>query len=376
MSKVRILHCIRQGKIGGGESHIIDLTRNLNNTLFESLVLSFTGGEMVSSLTRMGVQCFVIPTTIPFNILIWHKVLRIIREHRIDLIHIHGTRAFSNLLFAAKRSKKPIIYTVHGWSFNDSQSLFKRKLAILIESYFTCASNQVINVSYDNQKIGHKFIANLKSTVIQNGIDINKFNSTNQYKDFRTEVNIPKEKILIGFVARITKQKDPFTLIKAFQLIRNHKDGQKYLLLFVGDGDLKNELLAFARQAGVIDHVIFESFRKDIPYVLNAIDIFCLPSLWEGLSLGLLEAMSMKKTVIATKVDGTKEVIIDGINGFLFEVGDFRRLAELIIGISQDRELKKEIENNASKTIEMSFSIGIMTKKTEELYKIALPVSI
>ncbi|MBX2963555.1 MAG: glycosyltransferase family 4 protein [Cyclobacteriaceae bacterium] len=367
MTKIRILHCIRQGQVGGGESHILDLVSNLNPNQFESIVLAFTSGPMIHQLKELNIQHHVIPTTKPFDFTIWSKVKEFIKANHVDLVHIHGTRAYSNTFAASMLLKKKIIYTVHGWSFNDFQSSLKRKLAVTIEECFIKISDTTINVSHQNRLIGKQYIKRLNSIVIQNGIDTEKFNPDKNFKDIRKELNIPDERMLIGYIARMTKQKDPITLIRAFNSLIE-RGLTNYHLLIVGDGELTVSAKDLVNKLGISSNVSFEGFRSDIPDILNSIDIYCLPSLWEGLPVGLLEAMAMKKVVIATNVDGTKEVIHHGVNGFLFNVKDYSNLSNQIVEVTENAPLRKTLQENAHKTIANQFSLSGMIKRTEEIY--------
>jgi glycosyltransferase involved in cell wall biosynthesis len=331
-------------------------------------VLSFTDGPMIERLSNLGITTFVIKTTIPFDVRIWQSVLTIITEHKIQFLHVHGTRAFSNVIYAAQRKRLPIVYTVHGWSFNSHQSWIKRKIAILIEGYFTKISKKVINVSYANQKIGLKYIKGLNSVVIQNGIDTHKFNPNKEYFNIRESLGIPDDQLLIVFIARMTNQKDPCTLIRAYSELSDALK-EKYTLLLVGDGELKPKAMELSQELGVDSKTIFTGFRNDIPSVLHNCDIYCLPSLWEGLPLGLLEAMAMKKIVIATTVDGTIEVIKDNVNGFLFPSGAYESLCSILQNIiSKTEEEKEQIRISAYQTIHSHFSLTGMVEKTEAVY--------
>ncbi len=353
--------------MGGGESHVIDLVKNLDPSRFESLVLAFTDGPMISLLKSRNISCFVIPTLKPFDLSVRKPVTDLIREQKIDLVHIHGTRAFSNTYASARKLGIPIVYTVHGWTFNAFQRALKRILSVRIEAWFTRMAKATINVSKNNREIGLKYIPNLRSVVIQNGIDNKRFQPKLNYVDVRRQLGIPSDKIVVGSIARMTEQKDPLTLIRAFAKV-NEKHPDKYFLLFVGDGDLKQKAIDETTSLKLLESVRFEDFRQDIPDVLQAIDIFCLPSLWEGLSLGLLEAMSMKKAVIASDVDGTREVIENGVNGYLFPPTNESKLAELITKLGEDKNHRLQIGSQAASTVQANFTVEGMTRKTEEVY--------
>jgi glycosyltransferase involved in cell wall biosynthesis len=139
-------------------------------------------------------------------------------------------------------------------------------------------------------------------------------------------------------------------------------------LLMVGDGDEKEAGIALVKELELGDKVHFQVFRQDVPDVLAAADIFVLPSLWEGLPIGLLEAMSMGKAVIATQVDGTREVVKDGENGLMVEPGDVGALSAALIRLGKDKGLQEELKQRAMETVRQQFNAVTMTRAIENVY--------
>jgi len=370
MEQIRVLECIRQGSIGGGERHVIELSASLDKTKFIPIVLSFTEGPMIDALKELGIKSYVIPTVKAFNFTVWRKVRDLIIKEKIDIVHAHGTKANSNVFWAAKTTGKPLVYTIHGWSFHPDQSLPRMKVMELIEKFLTNQANQNISVSMSNQSDGITRFKMPRSTVIYYGINRDDFYLTRNFKDIRSEFKIPADCIVVLYMVRITIQKDPFTMLKAFKSVIEKVSN--ILLLVVGDGDLKEKSEKLAMDLGIMDHVRFISFRQDVPDFLYAADIYCLPSLWEGLPLGLLEAMFMKKAIISTPVDGNKEVIEDHYNGLLVPAQDPVKLSKAILELAQDKELRNTLADNAQKTVEKTskdrFSIPKMTKEVESVY--------
>lgn len=137
----------------------------------------------------------------------------------------------------------------------------------------------------------------------------------------------------------------------------------------IGDGDLKDNAIKLAKELGLDETVIrFHKFRQDVPSVLNAIDIYVLPSLWEGLPIGLIEAMGMRKAVIATPADGTKEVIRDGENGLVVSFENPQALSEAILSFHKDEKLRKTCESNGRIIVERDFELHKMVQIIEDIY--------
>ncbi|WEK35712.1 MAG: glycosyltransferase [Candidatus Pseudobacter hemicellulosilyticus] len=366
--KIRILETIRQGQVGGGESHLLSLVENLDRDRYEPVVLSFTEGPMVDRLKSMGIQTQVIFTEKPFDISKWGKVKQFIRSNRISLVHAHGTRANSNVFWATKQLGLPLVYTVHGWSFHDDQQPLIRKVRVMGEKLLTRRSDVNISVSASNQQTGKKYFSSFQSTVINNGIDLRKFDPARSFANIRQELNIPADSTLVLFVARFIHQKQPLKLIAAF--IKALAQRPDLRLLMVGDGDQKAQAQQMVEQAGITGKVIFQPFRADVPDVLAAADIFVLPSLWEGLPIGLLEAMAMGKAIIGTQVDGTSEVIRAGQNGLLIPTANLEEdLAAAILQLAADPAARQQLGQQARATISSGYSAANMTHEIETIYE-------
>lgn len=369
--KIRILETIRQGQIGGGESHVLDLVSNLDRNEFDPVVLSFTEGPMVEQLRKMGITTHVVHTLRPFNLSTYNTVKRILISEDIDILHAHGTRALSNTLFPAKSLNLPVVYTVHGWSFHQDQPFHVRRMRELSEKFLTDKVDVTISVSRSNQRDGLERFNMKRSKVINYGIDLRRFDTSLSRPDLRNALGIKPDKTVVGYLVRMTTQKDPFTLIRAVAEVK--KQTRDIQFLFIGDGDLKEESMRMASELDLNDMITFHPFRTDVPDVLNAFDIYVLPSLWEGLPIGMLEAMAMEKAVIATPVDGSKEAVVDGVNGLLVPCRDHEMLAKALLRLHHDKSLRNSLGFNARKTVEQKFDLKNMVRNNEQLYRSMVP---
>jgi glycosyltransferase involved in cell wall biosynthesis len=366
MTKFNVLEVIRQGKIGGGETHMLDLIRHMDLAKFKPYVLSFTDGPMIDSLNELGIPNTVIPTKFPFDFRVWKSIKKLLEREGINLVHAHGSRAASNLLIPAKKCNIPLIYTVHGWSFHDDQSPLVKKIRIKSEKYISDRTTMNISVSVSNQITGKKNFGKYQSTVVNNGINLGIFNPDGEFKDIRKELKIPSDRLVISCLNRMTIQKDPITMIKAFT--QALKEEPKLHLLLVGDGDLKTAAIAEVDKLKIKEHVTFEQFRSDVVDILAATDIYCLPSLWEGLPIGLLEAMGMSVPVIATDVDGSREIVNNRQNGLLIPPRDVSALTNAILTMVREEELRDRMAQMGRNTVEERFGVERMVKKIETIY--------
>lgn len=365
--KIRILETIRQGLIGGGESHLLSLVQHLNKSRYEIHVLSFTAGPMVEKLKEWGIPVYVIPSTRPFDLSIMTKVKELLVRLEIQLIHAHGTRGYSNIFWMARKLNIPVIYTVHGWSFHDDQPMPLKRLRIGVEKYLVRRARHVILVSDANKATAEKYFSFNNEKVIQNGIDLKRFNRQQVSAHVRKSLPLGEHTRVVLFIARFIHQKQPLVLLRAFAMAL--KSDADLHLWMVGDGDQKPAALKLIEELGISKNVTIESFRNDVPEVLAAADIFVLPSLWEGLPIGLLEAMAMGKAVIGTRVDGTAEVISDGENGLLLDLENLEDdLAAALLKVAGDHALRSRLSGNAVSSVSASFNVVGMTGKVEQLY--------
>ncbi|HMI60480.1 MAG TPA: glycosyltransferase, partial [Puia sp.] len=302
----------------------------------------------------------------PFDRSKREEVKQFLSQERIDLVHAHGTRACSNVLGPARSLKIPVIYTVHGWSFHPDQPFLTRTLRTMGERYLTSRAAVNISVSSSNRQTGVDRLGKFDARVINNGIDRDKFDPARIFPDVRKELGIPRDAVLVLFIARFTSHKQPLSLIEAFR--RAMPDLPNMYLLLVGEGDQKAEAVRIVGESGLQDKIRFQPFRQDVPDILAAADIFVLPSLWEGLPIGLLEAMAMGKAVIATDVDGTKEVVQNDQNGLLVKAGDVPALAKSLLFMGGNESRRKEFGRKARETVRLKFDAAAMTREIEEVY--------
>jgi glycosyltransferase involved in cell wall biosynthesis len=366
--RIRVLQCIRQGQIGGGESHLLSLTENLDKSEFDPVVLSFTDGPMIRQLETMNINTAVIHTEKPFDFMKWGAITRWVKNQNVDLIHAHGTRANSNIFWAAKKLKVPLVYTIHGWSFHDDQTRLVKQIRTWGERFLTSRSSVNISVSQSNKETGIRHFSNFLSEVVYNGIDTNKFNPHNNFPSLREELNIPDESVLVLFLGRFTHQKQPLALMKAFE--KAAATNPHTYLLMVGDGELKKEAEMKYQTSAFKNRMQLLPFRADVPAVLYAADIFVLPSLWEGMPIALLEAMAMGKAIIATQTDGVREIIRNNVNGLLIATDNIENDLETALDtLCSNGELRKKLAAGAMETVRDNFCAASMTRQIESIYR-------
>ena len=362
----KVLEVIRQGRIGGGESHLLDLVYYFHKEEIKPICLSFSDGEMINRLTQMGINCHIINTKRPFDITVQNKIIKLIKDEDIEIVHAHGSRAASNLIYPIIKTKLPFIYTVHGWSFHDDQSFLIKKIRSWSEKLICHYANQVICVSQSNSETGRITFGLKDAIVIENGVNLDRFNPHSQYTNLREEFGFSSSDFVIGFIARCTKQKNPIVFLES--LIEAHNTNSSIKGLFIGEGDMDSEVDDFIKSHHMNDYLFRSSFRTDVPELLNAIDVYCLPSLWEGLSIALLEAMAMEKAIIATPTDGTCELIHNEENGIIIPFNDVHAFTNAVISLAKSPERCKQFGISARSLVEKRFNAKHVSDEVTQLY--------
>lgn len=367
MSMKRVLEVIRQGQIGGGESHLADLIELMDKESFEPICLSFTSGEMIDRLEAMGVRCHVIDSSRGFDLSVQKKVMNLIRQEKIDIIHAHGTRAASNVLLPVMRMGLPFVYTVHGWSFHDDQGWLTYNARRLSEKLICSRANRVICVSEGNALTGKEAFGLKPPMVIKNGVNLNKFNPDIASSLSRSDFGFALDDFVVGFIARCTKQKAPLDFLSAIE--RSHATDNSIKGLFIGEGDMDAAVDNFIADHQMSSYVFRSPFRTDVPDLLRMMDTFCLPSLWEGLSIGLLEAMAMGKAIIVTPTDGTREVIVHEHSGLIVPFSSPEQISDNIIRLKSDSELRIMCGSNARQLVSTRFNAQNVADAVAKVYQ-------
>ncbi|MGC8804752.1 MAG: glycosyltransferase family 4 protein, partial [Candidatus Ratteibacteria bacterium] len=200
--------------------------------------------------------------------------------------------------------------------------------------------------------------------VIYNGIDIEKY-ETLKDENFKNLSGLMDKKIVLTG-GRLSGEKGLKYFIYAAKKVIQQLPETVFII--AGEGPEKNSLKHMSDSLRLSENIIFTGYRKDLPVLIKNCDVAVLSSLWEGMPNFILEAMSMKKPVVATDIGGTKEIVVDGENGFLVPVKDFECLAEKIIFILKNPSISEKMGEKGYKIVKEKFSLEKMIKNYENLY--------
>jgi len=364
--KPHLAHFVYSMQIGGLEELVLNLVRKTDPEKYRlSVVVLREDGPLSKEIEKLGIPVHRMKGGEGFSWSLIRQVSALIRRQEIDLIHTHdlGPFIYGGLAMFLNRNRN-VFHTEHSYLSQDSPRLrlFEKWLSRWAR-LIIADSDDVARVLIEQQKISSD-----KVVTILNGIDVQRFAAADP-KPFRRELGIDRRALLLGTVGRLVPVKNQSLLLRAFARLR--KKEKTAHLVIVGDGPERTVLQQETSQLRLERWVHFTGSRRDIPQILAAMDLFALPSLSEGLSLTLLEAMAAGKPVVATRVGGNPEVIEDGRNGLLVTSDDVDELAAALQTLaSKRRTMAARMAQQGRQTVAEKFSLDAMVRAYENIYAV------
>lgn len=363
----KILHLIETSGPGGAEKVLLSLVDRLEKGSYQSIACLLKEGWLHAQLERRGVKTFIQPLGAGFDIKWLTKFIPFLRREKVDLMHAHEFAMNAYGSIASALTGIPIVTTVH------AKGYYWKNLRRRVAYRFVSKQSKMIAVSNDVAQFLCKSvgISNDNVQTIYNGIETGVFRSNQEVRDqTRRELKITGEQLVIGAIGNLYPIKGHTYLVQAAATIS--KEIPNAVVLIAGRGQLLEKLQIEASQLGVEERIKFLGYREDVPALLQAVDIFVLPSLSEGLPLSALEAMAAGKPVVATQVGGIPEVVINGETGFLVAAENDGALAEKLICLLKDPCLAQQLGASGIQRVEERFTLDRMVEKYEEIYGEAL----
>lgn len=367
---MKIVHLITTLGVGGAEKHLLWLGEGQRAAGHEVSVLYLKGeGELGDAFSAAG-----IPTQkIPFESLgdLWRAlggIRRRLKDLQPDVLHSHLLKADALSALVGHRAGVPVVISS---KHNDERALLRRSIGV-VHGLLTRRVDRVIALSDHVARFvaqrGH--VPRDAITRIYYGVDAAALRASRTREEVRAELGIDAATKVLVCVGRLAPQKDHPTLLRALSLLPH----DVVLLVVGGDpfGDGRHRLETLAKTLGVADRARFLGIRHDVPDLLEASDLFVLPSLWEGLGLVFLEAMAVRLPIVASDVSAIPEVVEDGVSGWLVPPGDPEALAAAIqegCGNEADR-LARGVAGHM-RLLER-FALPTMVERTLEIYEQAL----
>ena len=364
-TRINLLQLVNGFAIGGAELKLLELVKELVEKYpeeYNQVICSVgQGGPLQAEFEKLGVKAVVFPKRHRFDFSLILKVARLMRSEKIDIVQT--TLFYADVIgaFAAKLAGVPHVIS---WEAVTQPHRFRHRLIYSLAKYNL---DLVVAVSdaTKNAIIKERNLDPQKAYTIHYGIDLKKFQN-NVDDSRRKDLGIEKTEKIVGVVARLTHQKGHVFLIEAVPQIIDRFPNVKFVL--VGNGPLKELLETKVAEMGVSSNFIFLGFRSDIKELLSIFDIFVLPSLYEGLPNCVLEAMACSKPVIATEVDGTPELVVDGVTGLLVPPRDSNSLANAISYLLKNENVALDMGKKGRERVENWFSLEKQIEQFNDLY--------
>jgi sugar transferase (PEP-CTERM/EpsH1 system associated) len=368
MRRARIMHVLHRMGAGGTELALRRVVAGLDPERFEHIICTvapipeeeFTGDVRLVSLQRTGTKTGSLVTDLS----------RLFRSERPDIVHSRNWGAIEGVL-AGKLARVPrVIHSEHGRDIHTMHSdpwrrrVFRRFCYSLADEVF--AVSQELREHYAKQ-VG---ISPARLNVIPNGVDVDRFRpNESSRQSLRQQIGAADSEIVIGTVGRLDPVKDHATLLQAAgQLI---DDGMSLRVVIVGDGPERERLLATIESSPSLRNRVTLAGESANPEAwLNSFDVFVLPSLSEGMSNTILEAMATELPSVVTSVGANPDLIEDGKTGFLINPRDAGSLANRIHKLAEDRDLRATLGKQARQKVESEFSLQRMLENYSRLYTV------
>jgi len=375
MRKYNVLHIHTLPIISGSGIHTLTMMKGLDKSKFEVEFACAPGGDLIDEVVSCGIRFhqirnFVQEISIYDDLMALFELICLMMRQRFDIVHTHNSKAGFIGRLAARIAGVPIIvHTIHGFAFHEFEKPPRQALFIFLERIAARFADKLITVSEPLKDWGLRLkIGKPEQYItIYDGIEINQFDLDINIGEKRREFGIKSADLVVGAVSKLWEGKGHKCILEAAKRVLEKIAKVKFM--FVGEGYLRAELQELTKHLGLSDYVIFTGFRSDIPEVTAIFDIAVLASFFEGLGRVLLEAMVLAKPVIATRVGGIVDVVDDGQTGILVPPNDSVALAQAMIKLLSDKDLRIRMGRAGRDKIDTKFSAQTMVNQIQGVYE-------
>lgn len=361
---IKILYFITSLDMGGAEQLLLLTLKNLNRQRFKPFVCCLYAGKLANEIEGLGIEVIDLKIKNKLDLSILFKFYNLLKKEKFDIVHTHLFH--SNIIgrIMARLCHVPIVIsTLHyAFSYNGNFGIILERLTAKLADRIIVVSDAVRNFCINEIKIPQE-----RLQLIYNGVDLNILDEVFiNLPSLREELSLNND-FLVGCIGRFAEVKGQRYLLKAIaEVIKVHN---KIKFLLIGSGPLEKELRDLTKALGISDNIIFLDSRRDIPQMMHSVDLYVVPSLQEGLSITLLEALAMEKPTIATTVGGNPEVIIHEESGILIPPKDHKAIAKSIIRLFENKDKAKELGIKGRLRVIERFNIKENVSKTQSLYE-------
>jgi glycosyltransferase involved in cell wall biosynthesis len=351
---LKILHIDPERHWGGGEAQVLGLLSYLAERGHRNDLLTHPDGRLFRESQVLSVRTIPLVVRNDLDLRPIPRLRRLIRDENYDIVHFHTKRAHALSFWLSSGVPRPKCVVTRRMDYPETNNWYTRCLY----------NRKVEGVVAISQKIFELLVqAGVepeKIRLIHDGIDPRPFESAANTHDMNSEC------VVVGMAAVLEERKGHRFLLEAARRLKTQGCRIQYRL--AGDGSLRQSLEKTVTRLGLKDDVQFCGFVSDIPTFLSQVDIFVLPSLFEGLGVSVLEAMAAGKAVIASRVGGLAEIVLDGVTGFLVMPGNAEVLAATIAKLADDRSLSRVMGQRGRARLKEHFTLAQMASTNEAYY--------
>jgi sugar transferase (PEP-CTERM/EpsH1 system associated) len=368
-----VIHVVYSFDVGGLENGIVNLINRMPADRFRHMIVALTQCVPAFSerIQRHDVEFISLHKGVGHGLKLYPALFRLFREKKPAIVHTRNLAALEMVIPAWLAGVPVRIHGEHGWDSFDREGTSRkyrivRKLYSPFVSRYVALSRKI--ESYLHDKVG---IAAGRVRRICNGVDASRFVPAPVRQEIPgSPFNDPALSVF-GAVGRLQAVKDHASLIRAFGVFvrGNPEAAQRARLMIVGGGPLQGMLQDLIRAEQLDGHVWLAGERSDVPSMMRGMNVFLLPSLSEGISNTLLEAMATRLPIIATDVGGSAELVVDGTTGRLVPPADVARLAEAIAELFADPERAVAMGKAGCERVQAQFSLDAMVRAYLSLYE-------
>jgi len=381
VNKVKVTRIVARLNVGGPAVHIINLMAGVDPDRFENRLIAGRPGPDEGDMGYLAAQKGIEPLIIPElgrelsplgDLRTTLKLVRMLRDHQPLIVETHTAKAGAVGRLAARLAGVPlIIHVFHGHVFHSYFGPTKTKVFINTERALARITDRIITISPAQRRDivdVYRIAPPERVLTVPLGLDLEPFQAAKQNcrGRFRTNLGIPADSLLVGFVGRLTAVKNPSLFVDVARHVVQQYPQARFV--FVGDGELRPALEEQVEAMGLAQHVIFAGWQMDMPAVYADVDLLALTSLNEGTPVTVIEALASGTPVVATAVGGVPDVVINQKTGMLVPPGDAPEMARAILELLHAPEQAEALARAGQADVLERFDLTRLAGDMESLY--------
>jgi len=356
---LKTLHVNTQKTWGGGEQQTVLLATGLEARGHEATVVCQPGSPLSERCREAGLAVEEVRMRGEADLRAAWTLRSIIRRGDYDIVHLHTAHAHTLGTAAVALARR-------GRCIVSRRVIAPAAVGLLSGFKYHHGVARYIAIS---QAVRQTLLAGgvepEKIAVVHSGIEIERLEGAGS-GGLREEFRLPPEAPIVGHVGSLTEAKGQRTLLEAVPVVLDACPEARFVI--VGDGELREVLEARAKELDIAERVVFTGFRADVARFLALFDVFCMPSVREGLCTSVLEALALRRPVVATSVGGLPEIVADGRTGLLVPPGDPEALGGAIVRLLTDKDLASSLAERSRRLVEEKFTAQAMVEGTIRVY--------